>query len=386
MTSDQEDARQPDQMPGARLTRVIDRSPATRLIEELHRSPAIEAFQASQQHSIFATMQAMEPPASRIARELANSDVPRISSALQQEWAERTREISHFVELAKQSAMALRQSLMPWQPVVSELAMAASRTANGILAWRDRYAPQSDAAVEAMRRLESSIGSVRRLAEQFGEQLHVAAQLSQSPAFQSWLSEMSSVEMQERMEQLLQEASEDTSSSSPDMATPPAAMQETATSLLSWLVGCLAALHSSGLPHADRMVLYGYALTIACFLYTQIGSNQDHAEHMAKIEAQRQALNARLDEQNRNGRQMAALNQALLDLEIADHTCQAVVRSTPLRSELQGPTTQTLQYGEEVQVLRAAGKWRFIQTVDDNGMMIFGWVMNKYLEPLKEQD
>ncbi|MBA0394523.1 hypothetical protein D7U98_03765 [Stenotrophomonas maltophilia] len=386
MTSDQEDARQPDQTPGARLTRVIDRSPATRLVEELHRSSAIDAFQASQQHSIFATMQAIESPVSRIARELTNSDVLRMSSALQQQWAERTREISEFAELAKRSSMALRQSLMPWQPVVSDLAMAASRTANCILAWRDRYASQHDAAVEAMRRLESSIGPARRLAEQFGEQLHIAAQLSQSPAFQSWLSEMSSVEMQERMEQLLQEASEDTSSSSPDMAMPPAAMQATATSLVSWLVGCLAALRSSGLPHADRMVLYGYALTIACFLYTEIGSNQDHAEHMTKIDAQSQAMNAKLDEQNRSGRQMVALNQALLDLEMADHTYQVVVRSAPLRTVLSEPATHWLPCGEEVQVLRAAGKWRFVQTVDEEGALRFGWVLNKHLERLTEPD
>ncbi|WP_251259208.1 hypothetical protein, partial [Enterobacter hormaechei] len=66
------------------------------------------------------------------------------------------------------------------------------------------------------------------------------------------------------------------------------------------------------------MVLYGYALTIACFLYTEIGSNQDHAEHMAKIDAQSQAMNAKLDEQNRSGRQMVALYQARLDLEMAD--------------------------------------------------------------------
>lgn len=386
MTSDQEGACQPDQTPGTQLTRMIKRSTVTRLVEELHRSSAIHAFQASQQHSIFATMQAMESPVSRIARELANNDVLRISSASQLQWAERTREISEFAELTRRSSMALRQSLMPWQAVVSELAMTASRTANGILAWRDRYAAQLDVAAEAIRRLESSVGPARRLAEQFGEQLHVAAQLSQSAAFQAWLSEMSSVEMQERIEQLLQEAAEDTPSSPASMGAPPAAMQATAASLVSWLVGCLAALRSSGLSHADRLVFYGYALTIVCFLYNEIGSSQDHAEHMAKIDAQSQAFNARLDKKNRNGRQMVALNQAMLDLELADHTYRVVGRSAPLRAELQRPTTQALQYGEEVQVLRAAGKWRFIQTVDDDGMVIFGWVMNKHLERLKEQD
>ncbi|MET4678774.1 hypothetical protein [Stenotrophomonas rhizophila] len=386
MTSDQEDARQPDQTPGARLTRVIDRSSATRLVEQMQRNSAIHALHAAQQHPSIAAMRDIESPATRFARELANSDVLRMSSGIRQNLADRMGQLNEYAEMARRSAMALRQSLMPWQPVVSELAMAASRTANDILAWRDRYAPQRDAAVEAMRRLESSTGPVRRLAEQFGEQLHIAAQLSQSSAFQSWLSEMSSVEMQERMEQLLQEASEDTSSSSPGMATPPAAMQATAASLVSWLVGCLAALRSSGLPHADRMVLYGYALTIACFLYTEIGSNQDHAEHMAKIDAQSQVMNAKLDEQNRSGRQMVALNQAMLDLEMADHTYQVVVRSAPFRAELSEPATHWLPYGEEAQVLRAAGKWRFVQTVDDEGALRFGWVLNKHLERLTAPD
>ncbi len=386
MTSDQEDARQPDQAPGARLTRVIDRSSATRLVEQMQRNSAIHALHATQRHPSIAAMRGIESPATRFAIELANSDVLRMSSGIRQNLADRMGQLNEYAEMARRSAMALRQSLMPWQPVVSELAMAASRTANDILAWRDRYAPQRDAAVEAMRRLESSIGPVRRLAEQFGEQLHVAAQLIQSPAFQSWLSEMSSVEMQERMEQLLQEASEDTSSSSPDMAPPPAAMQGTATSLVSWLVGCLAALRSSGLPHADRMVLYGYALTIACFLYTEIGSNQDHAEHMAKIDAQSQAMNAKLDEQNRSGRQMVALYQARLDLEMADHTYQVIVGSAPFRAELSEPAMHWLPYGEEVQVLRAAGKWRFVRTVDDEGALRFGWVLNKHLERLTEPD
>ncbi|MGV6488421.1 SH3 domain-containing protein [Stenotrophomonas bentonitica] len=386
MTSDQEDARQPDQTPGVRLTRVIDRSSATRLVEQMQRNSAIHALHAAQQHPSIAAMRDIESPATRFAIELANSDVLRMSSGIRQNLADRMGQLNEHAGMARRSAMALRQSLMPWQPVVSELAIAASRTANDILAWRDRYARQRDAAVEAMRRLHSSIGPVRRLAEQFGEQLHVAAQLSQSPAFQSWLSEMSSVEMQERMEQLLQEASEDTSASSPDMATPPAAMQATAASLVSWLVGCLAALRSSGLPHADRMVLYGYALTIACFLYTEIGSNQDHAEHMAKIDAQSQAMNAKLDEQNRSGHQMVALNQAMLDLEMADHTYLVIVRSAPFRAELSEPATHWLSYGEEVQVLRAAGKWRLVQTVDDEGALRFGWVLNKHLKRLTEPD
>lgn len=386
MTSDQEDACQPGQTPGIQLTRMIERSTVTRFVDELHRNSAIHAFQASQQHSIFATMQAMESPVSRIARELADNDVLRICSASQLQWAERTREISEFAELTRRSSIALRQSLMPWQTVVRELAMTASRTADGILAWRERYAAQLDVAAEAIRRLESSVGPVRRLAEQFGEQLHVAAQLSQSAAFQAWLSEMSSVEMQERIEQLLQEAAEDTPSSPARMGAPPAAMRATAASLVSWLVGFLAALRSSSLSHADRLVLYGYALTIVCFLYNEIGSSQDQAEHMAKIDAQSQAFNARLDEKNRNGRQMVALNQAMLDLEIADRTYRVVGRSAPLRAELQRPTTQALQYGDEVQVLRAAGKWRFIQTVDDDGTVMFGWVMNKHLERLKEPD
>jgi len=355
-------------------------------MEEAQRNSIGHALKTAQLHSIFATMRAVESPVTNIARELSNSDALRVSSAIRQHLAERAPEISAFADVARQSSMALRRSLMPWPPVLSELAISANRTANDILAWRERYAPQQGAVIEAMRRLESNIAPVRRLAEQFGEQLHIIAQLSQSAALQSWLSEMSSDDVQERLERLMHEASEDPSASLADVTAAPTEMSVTAASLVSWLLRCLTALRASEMPYADRMVAYSAALAIACFLYTEIGGSQDQAELVARIDAHGQAVSTKFDEQNRSGRQLVALTQAMLDLETVDHTYRVVVHSAPLRTELSEPATYWLPRDEEVQVLRATGKWRFVQTVDDEGTLRLGWVMNKHLERLKEQD
>jgi len=383
MTSDHDDASQlSDPLRRAR-TSLIDRSAVMRLMEEAQGNSIAHAMKTAQQQSIYATMQAIESPSTRIARELADVDRLGVVSAMRERLAMHTRYFDQATEVARLTSMAIRDAVRPWQPAISDIAKAADLAAYSVRNWHERHAQEGRTAIDAMRRIEANIGSAQLLAQQFNERLAFAERLTQTEHFRSWLSNASSDQMQDRIERLLEDAVEAEDHPELDESSTHSVEVKSAAALLSWLSECLTALRASGLPKGERIAALAALLGIVCFLYTELGSSQDHAEHMAKIDAQSQAVNAKLDEQNRSAREMVAMTQAMLALEMADHTYRVVARSAPLRTDLSEPATHWLPYGEEVQVLRAAGKWRFVQTVDENGAMFFGWVMNKHLDRVK---
>lgn len=387
MTSDREDLRKAD---ATTRSRVVDRSDVARLAETQVRNDPWQIVHRLEQHSILKAMQAIETPGLKQAREWAAKEHKLLDFAQNQNQlaVEALRQTSRLESFA---AAALDKTLAGWPLSVSEAAKAAYDSITNIRAWQDHLG--YDAARRAVQEAEETQNFIRRMGQHFTERMDLASQLTQTDSYRAWASLVTDERAREGIRRILEDSEETGLSAAVELDRGRSQGSEVVEVdpvseawLSSWIAWCLSAARVAGLNPSQRFEVFLMALHLACFIYSEASSGRDHAEIVALMQQQHQAQMAVWQAQDEKVARQLTLTEELRDLGVIENSYQVAVNVAPLRPVLRQKPTLMLHRADEVQVLKAAGKWRFIQTVDDDGMIIFGWVMNKHLERVKEKD
>lgn len=70
---------------------------------------------------------------------------------------------------------------------------------------------------------------------------------------------------------------------------------------------------------------------------------------------------------------------AQLVLQAASQSFEVSPQRAPMRDAPNGALIGELHHGDEVQVLQAQGKWRYVHTASSEGHALEGWFMKKHL-------
>ncbi|MGY4892231.1 UNVERIFIED_CONTAM: hypothetical protein EX528_18300 [Xanthomonas axonopodis] len=288
----------------------------------------------------------------------------------------------NLVSASNQAVALLRQAAKAWTPAFEGLSVGIQQLVRGVEVWQSRLSAVGELAIELQRRVDEATGPARLVAEGIQDRLHVVHDLMQSPTFKAWFNELTSERMQEGIYRLLEEAEEaERLEQHAEMASDPGSAAEANN---AWLLGCLVSifqrLKAIGIAPADhRWAFYAIALPFLLTIFIEQGNDEDHAELVSLMRQQHQAEMAQSRRGGQSSTESAKVMRALLALQLLEQTFEVTVNSAPVRDELSGSVTRYLVKGDEVQVLAAAGKWRHVQSVDEEGHLLNGWVLKKHL-------
>lgn len=277
---------------------------------------------------------------------------------------------------------SVHRAVESWKPVLEVLSSVVGHWARSVGVWQDRLAVVGEVAHRLQRLAAEAAGPALVALEGIHDRLEIVSRLVQSPGFQAWLDQLSSQEFQEGLLRIMEQAEEadrlNASDSLQGDESDVAPLKDTL--LMQWLLAFIGQMKLHGFDRAERMGAYAIFLPILVTLYFERGNDQDHAEMVALMRSQHQAQISQDAEAGQHSAESAAAMQALLALQLAEQSFEVIVDDAPMRSELSGPVSRRLARDDQVQVLAAAGKWRRVQAIDEEGDLIYGWMLNKHLQ------
>lgn len=289
-----------------------------------------------------------------------------------------------LARVAQVGAAALQEATEVWAPVFEVLSVGIQQLARNAQVWQSRLSMVGDVAIELQRRVNVAKSPVLLVAQEIQDRLSMVHQVAQSPTFQTWLQELPSERVQEGIRRFLEEVEEAEGLEQPDAVASDVAVAAEGDSawIVSWLLSFLKCLQRLGVTPSERWNAYALLLPFACFLYTEQGNDEDHAELVSLIRQQHQAEMAQGLEHHQSSVELLKVMRASLALQQLEQSYEVAVGRAPIRDHWSGPVTGHLVKGDEVQVLEAAGKWRRVQSVDEEGRFFIGWMLNKHLRHL----
>ncbi|WP_150130666.1 hypothetical protein [Xanthomonas citri] len=383
-----------------------DEKPAVeQLFAMLHRSsthkglrllrgsvPFLEAARAAEQPALRALRQHWEPnSALELAARLGSTDaLAPVRSSIRHEALAGVpvdalavaSSAQNLVSASNEAVALLRQAAKVWTPALEGLSVGIHQLARGAEVWQSRLSVVGELTIGLQRRVDAATGPARLVVEGIRDRLHVVHDLVQSPTFQEWVNELTSERVQERICRLLEEAEEAERLDHP-AATPSdtvSAAKVSNTWILGWLLSIFQRLKEIGIAPAEhRWAFYAIALPLLMSIYLEQGNDEDHAELVSLMRQQHQAEMAQSAKGSQSSAEIAQAMRAVLALQLLEQSFEVTVNSAPVRDELSGSVTRYLVKGDEVQILASAGKWRHVQSVDEEGRLLNGWVLKKHL-------
>lgn len=125
-------------------------------------------------------------------------------------------------------------------------------------------------------------------------------------------------------------------------------------------------------------------LGILMFVYSDMSGNRDQDELLSEIHQLKATITTQQEKHRADVTRLKEILNAQMALQVVLQSFEVVPVRAPMRRSPGGPLTGELRRGDEVQVWQAAGKWRFIRTVNDEGEALEGWVMKKHLRHVND--
>ncbi|WP_233363693.1 hypothetical protein [Xanthomonas hortorum] len=240
---------------------------------------------------------------------------------------------------------------------------------------------------DSIRAFNAQRESISRIIGRLGEPFELASHLSQGDQFKAWQAAAVGHGMQALVDQALAdlESNELASvryadfESEEDLGAP-----ERAVLLVAWVTWLTSVVRNTLSDPKERKDLLQFMLGILMFVYSDMSGNRDQDELLSEIHQLKATITSEQEEHKADVARLEALLKAQIALQVASQSFEVLPLRAPLRSSPAGPLAGELRRGDEVQVWQAAGKWRFIRTVNDEGEALQGWVMKKHLRHVND--
>ncbi|MEB1794404.1 hypothetical protein VDR45_01395 [Xanthomonas campestris pv. campestris] len=240
---------------------------------------------------------------------------------------------------------------------------------------------------DTIRALNAQSESVNRIIGQLSEPFELASRLSRSVQYQAWQAAAVGQSMQALVDRALAdlESNELASvryadfESEEDLGAP-----ERAVLLVAWVSWLTSAVRNTFSDPKERKELLQFMLGILMFVYSDMSGNRDQDELLSEIHQLKATITTQQEKHRADVTRLKEILNAQMALQVVLQSFEVVPVRAPMRRSPGGPLTGELRRGDEVQVWQAAGKWRFIRTVNDEGEALEGWVMKKHLRHVND--
>ncbi|MBO9873954.1 MULTISPECIES: hypothetical protein [Xanthomonas] len=234
---------------------------------------------------------------------------------------------------------------------------------------------------QSLRSIDESFATTTRMLSHFGESLQLAGRIAKTAEFQSWRDSVSVEDIKALAEAALTDLEKVDVQHADDasVSVEQSDAGEKTTLLVLWFVWLTTSVRETFSNPKQRQEFLSRVLAVLMFIYSDISADRDQAELSSEIHELREAMSSGKEQQKSDMARLTDAIYAQLALQAASQSFEVSAQKAPMRDEPDGALIGELHQGDEVQVLQAKGKWRYVHAASDEGDVFEGWVMKKHL-------